>query len=76
MFFDEPMSGIDVGSKQGISLTKLENRQRFNVALSRAKDRMYLYRRINEIDLKNQKLVDKISRSQGKKSNRLLMLKK
>lgn len=42
-----------VGSGQGTTLTKLENEQRFNVALSRARDRMYLYRSIEETDLTN-----------------------
>lgn len=42
-----------VGSGQGMAMTKLEYEQRFNVALSRARDRMYLYRSIEETDLKN-----------------------
>jgi len=42
-----------VGSGQGTAMTKVENEQRFNVALSRARDRMYLYRSVNESDLKN-----------------------
>ncbi|PPK59877.1 superfamily I DNA and/or RNA helicase [Malaciobacter marinus] len=42
-----------VGNGQGTAMTKLENEQRFNVALSRARDRMYLYRSIEESDLKN-----------------------
>ena len=42
-----------VGSGQGTAMTKLENEQRFNVALSRARDRMYLYRSVIESDLKN-----------------------
>lgn len=42
-----------VGSGQGMAMTKLDNEQRFNVALSRARDRMYLYRSIEESDLKN-----------------------
>jgi len=42
-----------VGSGQGTAMTKLENEQRFNVALSRARDRMYLFRSIEESDLKN-----------------------
>lgn len=42
-----------VGNGQGVAMTKLENEQRFNVALSRARDRMYLYRSIEETDLKN-----------------------
>ena len=40
-----------VGAKQGTAMTKLEFEQRFNVALSRARDRMYLYRSIEETDL-------------------------
>lgn len=42
-----------VGPKQGTAMTKLEFEQRFNVALSRARDRMYLYRSIEESDLQN-----------------------
>jgi len=42
-----------VGAGQGMAMTKLDNEQRFNVALSRARDRMYLYRSIEESDLKN-----------------------
>lgn len=42
-----------VGAGQGTAMTKLENEQRFNVALSRARDRMYLYRSIEVTDLKN-----------------------
>lgn len=42
-----------VGNGQGTAMTKLEYEQRFNVALSRARDRMYLYRSIEETDLKN-----------------------
>lgn len=42
-----------VGAKQGTAMTKLEFEQRFNVALSRARDRMYLYRSIEETDLQN-----------------------
>jgi len=42
-----------VGSGQGTAMTKLDHEQRFNVALSRARDRMYLYRSIEESDLKN-----------------------
>ncbi|MGB3750837.1 MAG: AAA domain-containing protein, partial [Arcobacteraceae bacterium] len=42
-----------VGVGQGTAMTKIENEQRFNVALSRARDRMYLYRSIEETDLKN-----------------------
>lgn len=43
-----------VGPGKGISLSKRENEQRFNVALSRARDRMYLYRSITESDLTNE----------------------
>lgn len=43
-----------VGSGQGAVMTKREYEQRFNVALSRAKDRMYLYRSIEESDLGNE----------------------
>ena len=43
-----------VGPGQGSALTKDEYRQRFNVALSRARDRMYLYRSIDETDIKNE----------------------
>lgn len=43
-----------VGPGQGVAMTKQEYEQRFNVALSRAKDRMYLYRSIDESDLKNE----------------------
>lgn len=43
-----------VGSGQGAVMTKREDEQRFNVALSRAKDRMYLFRSIEESDLKNE----------------------
>ncbi|MGD8938717.1 MAG: AAA domain-containing protein [Gammaproteobacteria bacterium] len=42
-----------VGPKQGAPLNKREFEQRFNVALSRARDRMYLYRSIKETDLKH-----------------------
>ena len=42
-----------VGAGQGAAMTKLENEQRFNVALSRARDRMYLYRSVEASDLKN-----------------------
>jgi very-short-patch-repair endonuclease len=42
-----------VGPKQGAPLNKREFEQRFNVALSRARDRMYLYRSIRESDLKH-----------------------
>lgn len=43
-----------VGPGQGAPLTKREYEQRFNVALSRARDRMYLYRSITESDLANE----------------------
>lgn len=43
-----------VGPGQGATMTKREYEQRFNVALSRARDRMYLYRSIEESDLKNE----------------------
>lgn len=43
-----------VGPGQGMSLTKREYEQRFNVALSRARDRMYLFRSITESDLPNE----------------------
>jgi len=43
-----------VGVKQGAAMTKRESEQRFNVALSRARDRMYLYRSITEADLLNE----------------------
>ncbi|MFV2055646.1 MAG: AAA domain-containing protein [Thiohalomonadales bacterium] len=42
-----------VGPKQGSVLNKREYAQRFNVALSRARDRMYLYRSVSDTDLKN-----------------------
>ena len=42
-----------VGPKQGAPLNKREFEQRFNVALSRARDRMYLYRSVKESDLKH-----------------------
>jgi len=42
-----------VGVGQGAIMTKREDEQRFNVALSRARDRMYLYRSIEARDLKN-----------------------
>jgi very-short-patch-repair endonuclease len=42
-----------VGVGQGTSMTKREDEQRFNVALSRARDRMYLYRSIEAQHLKN-----------------------
>ena len=43
-----------VGSGQGAPLTKREYEQRMNVALSRARDRMYLYRSLDENDLTNE----------------------
>jgi superfamily I DNA and/or RNA helicase len=43
-----------VGKGQGAALTKREYEQRTNVALSRARDRMYLYRSIEETDLSNE----------------------
>ena len=43
-----------IGPGQGATMTKREYEQRFNVALSRAKDRMYLYRSIEESDLRNE----------------------
>lgn len=43
-----------VGPNQGAVMNKRESEQRFNVALSRAKDRMYLYRSIEESDLSNE----------------------
>jgi len=42
-----------VGEGQGTSMTKREDEQRFNVALSRARDRMYLYRSVESQHLKN-----------------------
>jgi very-short-patch-repair endonuclease len=42
-----------VGVGQGTVMTKREDEQRFNVALSRARDRMYLYRSIETQHLKN-----------------------
>ncbi len=42
-----------VGVGQGAVMTKREDEQRFNVALSRARDRMYLYRSIEAQHLKN-----------------------
>ncbi|MDD1637630.1 MAG: AAA domain-containing protein, partial [Methylococcaceae bacterium] len=42
-----------VGEGQGATMTKREDEQRFNVALSRARDRMYLYRSIEIQHLKN-----------------------
>lgn len=42
-----------VGSGQGVAMTKREYEQRMNVALSRARDRMYLYRSLQESDLPN-----------------------
>lgn len=43
-----------VGSSQGAVMNKRDAEQRMNVALSRARDRMYLYRSIQESDLKNE----------------------
>ena len=43
-----------VGPGQGAPLTKREFEQRFNVALSRARDRMYLYRSVTESELTNE----------------------
>jgi len=43
-----------VGPGQGVVLNKREYKQRFNVALSRARDRMYLYRSIEESELTNE----------------------
>ena len=43
-----------VGPGQGVVMNKREYEQRFNVALSRARDRMYLYRSIRESDLNNE----------------------
>ena len=43
-----------VGPGQGAPATKRESEQRFNVALSRARDRMYLYRSVTESDLPNE----------------------
>ena len=42
-----------VGPRQGSVLNKREFEQRFNVALSRARDRMYLVRSITDSDLNN-----------------------
>ena len=42
------------GSGQGAVMSKRDAEQRMNVALSRARDRMYLYRSIQESDLKNE----------------------
>lgn len=42
-----------VGPRQGSVLNKREYEQRFNVALSRARDRMYLFRSLSDADLKN-----------------------
>lgn len=42
-----------VGPGQGAVLSKREYAQRFNVALSRARDRMYLFRSVTESDLPN-----------------------
>ena len=43
-----------VGSGQGAVMNKREYEQRTNVALSRARDRMYLYRSVEESDLSNE----------------------
>lgn len=43
-----------VGAGQGRAMTQKSNEQRVNVALSRARDRMYLYRSIQQSDLSNQ----------------------
>ena len=43
-----------VGPGQGAVMSKREFEQRFNVALSRARDRMYLFRSITESDLSNE----------------------
>jgi len=43
-----------VGAGQGAVMNKREYEQRTNVALSRARDRMYLYRSIEESDLGNE----------------------
>lgn len=43
-----------VGPGQGAVMNKRENEQRVNVALSRARDRMYLVRSVEESDLKNE----------------------
>ena len=43
-----------VGPGQGAVMSKREYEQRFNVALSRARDRMYLYRSVQDNDLPNE----------------------
>ena len=43
-----------VGANQGTVMNKRDAEQRMNVALSRARDRMYLYRSIQESDLSNE----------------------
>jgi very-short-patch-repair endonuclease len=43
-----------VGDNQGAVMNKRDAEQRMNVALSRARDRMYLYRSIQESDLSNE----------------------
>ncbi|MDP0589468.1 MAG: AAA domain-containing protein [Candidatus Endonucleobacter bathymodioli] len=43
-----------VGDSQGAVMSKRDAEQRMNVALSRARDRMYLYRSIQESDLSNE----------------------
>jgi len=43
-----------VGANQGAVMNKRDAEQRMNVALSRARDRMYLYRSVQESDLGNE----------------------
>lgn len=43
-----------VGTNQGAVMSKRDAEQRMNVALSRARDRMYLYRSIQQSDLSNE----------------------
>lgn len=43
-----------VGASQGAVMSKRDAEQRMNVALSRARDRMYLYRSIQKSDLSNE----------------------
>jgi len=43
-----------VGARQGVTMSKRDAEQRMNVALSRARDRMYLYRSLQESDLSNE----------------------
>lgn len=45
---------IFIGSGQGAVMSKRDAEQRMNVALSRARDRMYLYHSIQESELKNE----------------------